>query len=41
MEIIKYLFVTPGIGGKIALTVIFISLICYSLTIRWISKSSE
>ncbi|HEX3001642.1 MAG TPA: hypothetical protein VHN82_04635 [Methanoregula sp.] len=36
-----YLFDLPGFGGAVACTVINTLIICYGLTVRWISKGHK
>ena len=37
----KAIFETPGVGGIVAAGAIATLLVCYGLTIRWISKGHE
>ncbi len=32
---------TPGVGGAVACAVVVILVVCYGLTIRWISKGHK
>ena len=41
MQVIRYIFTTPGIGGITVIAIVFILLICYGLTTRWIIKGSK
>ncbi len=41
MQFVDAFFNTPGVGGVVAGTVIATLIICYGLTIRWISKGEE
>lgn len=38
---VEALFQTPGVGGATACSIIVILLVCYGLTIRWISKGHQ
>lgn len=38
---VNALFETPGVGGAVACTVIVILVVCYGLTLRWISSGHE
>jgi hypothetical protein len=38
MWIVDAVFETPGVGGAVAGAVILILIVCYGLTIKWISK---
>jgi hypothetical protein len=41
MQFVDVVFNTPGVGGLVAGSVISILIVCYGLTVRWISKGEE
>ena len=41
MQYIKAVFDTPGVGGAVAGAVVLLLIVCYGLTLRWISMGSH
>ena len=41
MWYVDLIFDTPGVGGVVACSVITTLVVCYGLTVRWISKGHE
>ena len=41
MRYLDALFDTPGVGGAVVCAAVVILIVCYGLTIKWISKGHE
>lgn len=41
MDFLDAFFNTPGVGGVLVIVVVTTLILCYGLTIRWISKGHE